>query len=137
MLARHLGFVTQDKESDMAQTELLLQTLDAIENKDVTWNQRDWRYCFAGNALRLSGMEPKMVFDAEAGGLVVVVDIPGEGQASVRAAARDILGLSDTQAIVLFRSTNKLHHLQQIVSELVQETIDAEMAEQTPEMQTA
>lgn len=124
----------------MLNKPLLQQTLGYIEDHPREWDQRMWAargdcgttYCFAGTALHLSGAE--FVFDADSSdpdcawdvlAASLTEDVRGRVHANAKGwvgaifAAKELLGLSDTQADGVFFGIPNLNDLRQAVAELL------------------
>ena len=90
-------------------TELLRRTMDRINGGSI-WIQNNWCHCFAGNAIRESGSTPSAV-----------------GISNVRAAAKELLGLSEDDAAELFHATNTKPQLNRIVAQLISKQTTEDM----------
>lgn len=84
---------------------LLRQTMDYIEAHPEEWDQRVWSCgttaCFAGWAVKLSGID----IDA------AVCDMGGGVTASVGIVAQELLGITDKAADALFSGCNRMGDL--------------------------
>lgn len=113
-------------------TELARRVLEHIEAHPEQWNQSRWAlrsdcgtsYCFAGHAVHLTHPDALYMFgldlhDGDDRDAAVKVLIPGvAGPQYVRTIARELLGLSDYNATLLFYSDNTLDDLRSYVEQL-------------------
>lgn len=129
----------------MANNALLFETYNHIVTNDHMWDQRAWRDCFAGHAVRLSGLEfltdENSSFDD-----VVIVDEEhaeyhlrhdgndwwytddGDGTPvqDVPAVASRVLDITRDQGNKLFRYENTLVDIRSAVEELTGTQVDAD-----------
>lgn len=105
--------------------ELLDRTMNAIEN-GAEWDQTDWCKCFAGNALRLLGMEP---YEEHIDWKLVskVVDHPTLGTVFVSEAALFELGMDGFQGAVLFFGGNSKETLRRVVNAFIEAEVNKQL----------
>lgn len=116
---------------------LLKETLAEIELNPESWDQDDWRTCFAGHAVTLAGgrWHDEMYLLPEADDPDEDIDRgcscsackPRPPAVHVWHRARRILGLDYDEAWALFRESNTLEDLPQIIGEICEQA-----AEQAP-----
>lgn len=114
---------------------LLRKTLEYIEAHPEEWVQCNWRtlvqrttfcgtaYCFAGTAANLNGAEwrnPAPTSGQDNYDHAHMIVTP-ERSVAIGEYARDILGLNDNQAFLLFGEFNTLADLRRIVAGLIAE----------------
>jgi hypothetical protein len=94
----------------MVNDELIVDVIAAIERDPASWNQSTWGWkgpacgtqlCFAGHTVVQAGLETRWLeVDPEYHHLAMA-----DGSLTIGNAARDVLGLSNSQATTLFMNT--------------------------------
>lgn len=112
---------------------LLEETLTYIRDHPEEWNQNTWGAgattscgtpaCFAGRAIVLSGKTVKKGYNLPSIVLDGMVYCAVDGK-PVDAVARDLLRLTNSQAVELFSSGNVMQDLECIVKDIINESQD-------------
>ena len=104
----------------MANINLLAKTLHRIESGQY-WDQKNWRHCFAGHAVREAGYELTDDFWMDP-------TAPQGTRVLIKQRATELLGLDTSTAFFLFSGANSKDDLRRIVNEIIDKAVSDEVA---------
>lgn len=106
------------------QVSVMVDVLADIEADPSGWNQKFYRMagcsCFAGKTALLTG--GKWLRPSERNDPFMIHPVTGH-EVHCRTLAREVLGLDQLDAVILFRSTNTLNDLRRLVEKHIDAAI--------------
>lgn len=112
--------------------DLMRETLSYIETHPEQWGQHDFRRCFAAHAAQLAGAQWVVSADSDVADetshlyymVMVRADETGPYRmTSVWTHAKTVLGVTEQGNMPLFRATNTIDDLRQMIDEYAAEAV--------------